>query len=62
MSINKCPHCSFDPGNHAWSNLVLTRHKSEAHGIPGTAGFNGKRFEFKGNLLYRILARLFGGR
>ena len=59
MSEFKCPHCSFDPGAHAWSGLVLTRHKSEAHGIPGTSGFKRKKFKFKGNRLYRLLAALF---
>jgi hypothetical protein len=62
MSEFKCPHCSFDPGAHAWSRLVLTRHKSTAHGIAGSASFNGKRFEFPGNPFYRFLARLFPNR
>ena len=40
MSYFKCPHCSFDPGAHAWSGMALASHKWEAHQIPSCATFN----------------------
>ena len=46
MSHFKCPHCSFDPGSHAWSGVALASHKWEAHQIPGRATFNSETFYY----------------
>ena len=40
MSYFKCPHCSYDPGAHAWSGIARASHKWEAHQIPSCATFN----------------------
>ena len=40
MSGFRCPSCEFDPGAHAWSGLVLARHKWEAHQIPSEGRHN----------------------
>ena len=42
MSYFKCPHCSFDPGAHAWSGVARASHKWEAHQIPSRATFNSE--------------------
>ena len=60
MSYFKCPHCSFDPGAHAWSGVARARHKWEAHQIPSRATFNSETnyypdketWENRGSMLY----------
>ena len=60
MSGFKCPYCDFDPGEHAWSHIVLTKHRWDVHKTPGASGFNFKRvyypdketWENRGSMLY----------
>ena len=52
MSSFKCPRCSFDPGAHAWSALVLAKHKWNKHQIPARGGHNGAMQYFPSQVVY----------